>query len=131
MSSTYIYNIVIALVCIICYYNSLNCGFVFDDISAIKENRDLKPTSSIKSLFLNDFWGTPMNKVSFFHFFSVIFFYVKVYCKNIFCCCLFLRWIFERNLEKFKKIKLCILWTIFLGLVTYFCGRIFLSLLER
>lgn len=84
MSSTYIYNIVIALVCIICYYNSLNCGFVFDDISAIKENRDLKPTSSIKSLFLNDFWGTPMNKVSFFFIFFCNFFYVKVYCKNIF-----------------------------------------------
>ncbi|KAL1397510.1 hypothetical protein pipiens_009704 [Culex pipiens pipiens] len=44
--------------------SSLNCGFVFDDISAIKENRDLRPHSSIKNVFLNDFWGTPMHKIT-------------------------------------------------------------------
>lgn len=55
---------IIALTCVLCYYNSLHCGFVFDDISAIKENRDLRPHSPLKNIFMNDFWGTPMQKVS-------------------------------------------------------------------
>ncbi|KFB49867.1 hypothetical protein ZHAS_00017892 [Anopheles sinensis] len=63
MASHHLYGALIALVCVLCYHNSLNCGFVFDDISAIKENRDLRPHSSIKNVFLNDFWGTPMHKV--------------------------------------------------------------------
>ncbi|XP_052873324.1 protein O-mannosyl-transferase Tmtc3 [Anopheles cruzii] len=62
MASYHLYGALIALVCVLCYHNSLNCGFVFDDISAIKENRDLRPHSSIKNVFLNDFWGTPMHK---------------------------------------------------------------------
>uniref|UniRef100_A0A1A8C0I0 Protein O-mannosyl-transferase TMTC3 n=1 Tax=Nothobranchius kadleci TaxID=1051664 RepID=A0A1A8C0I0_NOTKA len=43
-----------------CYWNSLSCGFVFDDVSAILDNKDLRPTTPIRNLFLNDFWGTPM-----------------------------------------------------------------------
>lgn len=62
MGSHHLYGALIALTCVLCYHNSLNCGFVFDDISAIKENRDLRPHSSIKNVFLNDFWGTPMHK---------------------------------------------------------------------
>ncbi|KAL1506759.1 hypothetical protein ABEB36_006062 [Hypothenemus hampei] len=53
---------IIALTCIACYYNSSHCDFVFDDISAIKENRDLRPHTPISNLFFNDFWGTPMHK---------------------------------------------------------------------
>lgn len=45
------------------YLNSLGCGFVFDDISAIKDNRDLRPHTPLKNVFFNDFWGTPMHKV--------------------------------------------------------------------
>lgn len=55
---------IIALTSILCYYNSCYCGFVFDDISAIKENRDLRPYSPLINIFFNDFWGTPMHKVS-------------------------------------------------------------------
>ena len=29
------------------YLNCLGCGFVFDDVSAIKENRDLRPSSPV------------------------------------------------------------------------------------
>ncbi|XP_004564502.1 protein O-mannosyl-transferase TMTC3 [Maylandia zebra] len=43
-----------------CYWNSLSCGFVFDDVSAILDNKDLRPSTPIHNLFLNDFWGTPM-----------------------------------------------------------------------
>lgn len=61
--TSYVYGATVILVSILCYYNSLNCGFVFDDISAIKENRDLRPHSPLKNIFFNDFWGTPMHKV--------------------------------------------------------------------
>ncbi|XP_061576896.1 protein O-mannosyl-transferase TMTC3 [Cololabis saira] len=43
-----------------CYWNSLSCGFVFDDVSAILDNKDLRPSTPLSNLFLNDFWGTPM-----------------------------------------------------------------------
>uniref|UniRef100_A0A673HU54 Protein O-mannosyl-transferase TMTC3 n=1 Tax=Sinocyclocheilus rhinocerous TaxID=307959 RepID=A0A673HU54_9TELE len=47
-----------------CYWNSLFCGFVFDDVSAILDNKDLRPTTPLQNLFLNDFWGTPMSEVT-------------------------------------------------------------------
>ncbi|XP_039745699.1 protein O-mannosyl-transferase Tmtc3 [Pararge aegeria] len=53
---------VLVLACIVVYHNCLYCGFVFDDISAIKENRDLRPQTPISNIFLNDFWGTPIHK---------------------------------------------------------------------
>uniref|UniRef100_A0A8C0W8L5 dolichyl-phosphate-mannose--protein mannosyltransferase n=1 Tax=Castor canadensis TaxID=51338 RepID=A0A8C0W8L5_CASCN len=45
-----------------CYWNSLFCGFVFDDVSAIPDNKDLHPSTPLKTLFQNDFWGTPMSE---------------------------------------------------------------------
>lgn len=45
-----------------CYWNSLFCGFVFDDVSAILDNKDLHPSTPLKTLFQNDFWGTPMSE---------------------------------------------------------------------
>ena len=59
-----VHSLLVIVAAVICYYNSLDCGFVFDDISAIKENKDLRPTKPISNLFFNDFWGTPMHKVS-------------------------------------------------------------------
>lgn len=47
-----------------CYWNSLSCGFVFDDVSAILDNKDLRPSTPLGNLFRNDFWGTPMAEVS-------------------------------------------------------------------
>lgn len=64
MVSYRLYGTIIALTCVLCYYNSIYCGFVFDDISAIKENRDLRSHTPWKNIFLNDFWGTPMQKVN-------------------------------------------------------------------
>ncbi|KAH8026761.1 hypothetical protein HPB51_024310 [Rhipicephalus microplus] len=46
----------------LCYVNALGCGFVFDDASAIRDNRDLRPSTPIGRLFVNDFWGTPIHK---------------------------------------------------------------------
>ena len=58
-----VHSLLVIVAAVVCYYNSLDCGFVFDDISAIKENKDLRPTKPISNLFFNDFWGTPMHKV--------------------------------------------------------------------
>jgi hypothetical protein len=58
------YSCVIFAIVVVCYYNSLQCGFVFDDASAIKSNKDLRPHTSLVNLFFNDFWGTAMIKVS-------------------------------------------------------------------
>lgn len=52
-----------------CYWNSLFCGFVFDDVSAILDNKDLHPSTPLKTLFQNDFWGTPMSEVN--NYFSI------------------------------------------------------------
>lgn len=48
---------------VLCYYNALHCGFVFDDMSAIRDNKDLRPSSPLSNIFFNDFWGTPIHKV--------------------------------------------------------------------
>lgn len=63
MASSLAVSSVIFLTCLASYYNSLYCDFVFDDISAIKDNRDLKPQTPVWNIFYNDFWGTPMHKV--------------------------------------------------------------------
>jgi len=52
----------LALVCVFLYWNSLQCGFVFDDMSAVRDNRDLRPHVPLRNLLENDFWGTPMQK---------------------------------------------------------------------
>lgn len=54
--------IVLTVSCLV-YANSLSCGLVFDDSSAILENRDLRPSSSWLNVFQNDFWGTPITRV--------------------------------------------------------------------
>merc|ERR1712062_553879 len=48
--------------CCLLYANSLDCDFVFDDVSAVKDNRDLRPHSPITNIFRHDFWGTDMEK---------------------------------------------------------------------
>ena len=49
------------LLCLCLYWNSLDCGFVFDDRATILENRDLRPQSPWTNLLWNDFWGTPIH----------------------------------------------------------------------
>ena len=50
------------LLCTVVYWNSLSCQFVFDDITAVVENRDLRPHVPFRNLWANDFWGTPLIK---------------------------------------------------------------------
>lgn len=54
-----IYTMVVSTA-VLSYVNSLNGEFVHDDIPAIVTNGDVVGTNSLKQLFLNDFWGTPM-----------------------------------------------------------------------
>ncbi|XP_066524995.1 protein O-mannosyl-transferase TMTC1 [Hoplias malabaricus] len=46
--------------CALCYRNSLRGEFVHDDVWAIVNNADVRPTSSLRSIFSNDFWGKTM-----------------------------------------------------------------------
>lgn len=54
--------IILSSFTILCYANSLLCGFVFDDTSAIRDNKDLLPSSPLSNIFLNDFWGIQMSR---------------------------------------------------------------------
>ncbi|XP_050342068.1 protein O-mannosyl-transferase TMTC1-like [Nymphalis io] len=52
--------IMVVSTAVLSYVNSFNGDFVHDDIPAIVTNGDVVGTNSLKQLFLNDFWGTPM-----------------------------------------------------------------------
>lgn len=62
-NTKYFHILIISITSLLCYNNSIKCDFVFDDISAIRDNKDLRPETDIKQIFFNDFWGTPMQKV--------------------------------------------------------------------
>ena len=53
--------LVVGLILLI-YFNANFCDFVFDDVSAVKDNKDLRATSNLWNVFKHDFWGTPMSK---------------------------------------------------------------------
>ncbi|XP_022249300.1 transmembrane and TPR repeat-containing protein CG4050-like [Limulus polyphemus] len=59
---TNMHKLIITVTAIIVQMTSLRGGLVFDDIAAIRENRDVRSTMSCLSLFFNDFWGTPLHK---------------------------------------------------------------------
>ncbi|XP_036342730.1 protein O-mannosyl-transferase Tmtc3-like, partial [Rhagoletis pomonella] len=61
-SSNLLQFLTIVLACVLCYWNSAQCELVFDDISAVRDNKDLRPYTPLGNIFLNDFWGTPMRK---------------------------------------------------------------------
>lgn len=58
-SDTVLYAMIISTA-VLSYVNSLNGDFVHDDIPAIVTNGDVVGPNSLKQLFLDDFWGTPM-----------------------------------------------------------------------
>lgn len=53
----------IAVVAAAVYLTSIPGDMVYDDVIAVKENRDIRPHSPILNIFRNDFWGTPIHKV--------------------------------------------------------------------
>ena len=57
----HITSLLCALVAVAVFYNSLQCGLVFDDDSAIKKNKDLRPElRSWWDLLQHDFWGATL-----------------------------------------------------------------------
>ncbi|XP_033930669.1 protein O-mannosyl-transferase TMTC1 isoform X2 [Pseudochaenichthys georgianus] len=50
----------LAAVCAACYSSSLHGELVHDDVWAIINNPDVRPGSSLKNVFSNDFWGKRM-----------------------------------------------------------------------
>ena len=57
-------GVVCAVVGLLLYLNSLNCGLVFDDTAAVVINDDIRPTAPWADLLWNDFWGTPMRSIA-------------------------------------------------------------------
>uniref|UniRef100_A0A8C4GMY0 dolichyl-phosphate-mannose--protein mannosyltransferase n=1 Tax=Dicentrarchus labrax TaxID=13489 RepID=A0A8C4GMY0_DICLA len=51
---------VLAALCALCYGNSLRGELVHDDVWAIINNPDVRPGSSLRNIFNNDFWGKRM-----------------------------------------------------------------------
>lgn len=56
--------VIVGIVAIGCYVNSINGEFVHDDIPAITLNRDVLGSNRIIETFNNDFWGMPMADVN-------------------------------------------------------------------
>ena len=54
-------SLIAAALAVSCYWNSLGCGLVHDDIFAIRDNADVRPETPLTSVFSNDFWGRPMS----------------------------------------------------------------------
>ncbi|XP_071942177.1 protein O-mannosyl-transferase TMTC1-like [Antedon mediterranea] len=55
-----VYQFLVLLAALFCYVNSFNGGLVHDDIFAIKNNDDVRPSTPLSNIFHNDFWGKSM-----------------------------------------------------------------------
>nr|XP_019955548.1 PREDICTED: transmembrane and TPR repeat-containing protein 1 isoform X2 [Paralichthys olivaceus] len=52
--------VVLTALCVLCYCNTLRGELVHDDVWAIVNNPDVRPGSSLRNIFSNDFWGKMM-----------------------------------------------------------------------
>lgn len=57
-------KVTVALVALLCFINSYDGEFVFDDSEAIVNNKDLKPTTPFSNIWRNDFWGSNLSSNS-------------------------------------------------------------------
>ena len=53
-----------AIVAIVVYFNTLDCGFCYDDFVAISGNGDVLGKNPWNALLWNDFWGRPIQSVT-------------------------------------------------------------------
>lgn len=104
--------LLIALVIMICFSNSLSVEFVYDDFVIIQDNPNIKSLSNIPQLFFQTYWGTnpnsgnyrPLTNVSFalnfaisglnaysYHLFNILIHYAN---------CLLVYWLCEHYLER-------------------------------
>ncbi|XP_018584638.1 protein O-mannosyl-transferase TMTC4 [Scleropages formosus] len=54
-------RIVVGLAAVLCFANSYDGEFVFDDSEAIINNKDLKPETPLNNIWRNDFWGSNLS----------------------------------------------------------------------
>uniref|UniRef100_A0AAR2JIP9 Transmembrane and TPR repeat-containing protein 4 n=1 Tax=Pygocentrus nattereri TaxID=42514 RepID=A0AAR2JIP9_PYGNA len=54
----------VALVALVCFINSYDGDFVFDDSEAIINNKDLNPATPLNNIWKNDFWGSNLSSNS-------------------------------------------------------------------
>lgn len=57
-------RLLVALVALICFINSYDGDFVFDDSEAILNNKDLDPATPLSNIWKNDFWGSNLSSNS-------------------------------------------------------------------
>ncbi|XP_061547782.1 protein O-mannosyl-transferase TMTC4 [Phycodurus eques] len=57
-------RISVGLLALLCFINSYDGDFVFDDSEAILNNKDLKPTTPLSNIWTNDFWGSNLSSNS-------------------------------------------------------------------
>uniref|UniRef100_A0A8C5CJ61 dolichyl-phosphate-mannose--protein mannosyltransferase n=1 Tax=Gadus morhua TaxID=8049 RepID=A0A8C5CJ61_GADMO len=57
-------KITVATVALLCFINSYDGDFVFDDSEAIINNKDLRPTTPLSNIWNNDFWGSNLSSNS-------------------------------------------------------------------
>uniref|UniRef100_A0A3Q2ZNV7 dolichyl-phosphate-mannose--protein mannosyltransferase n=1 Tax=Hippocampus comes TaxID=109280 RepID=A0A3Q2ZNV7_HIPCM len=57
-------KVTVGLVALLCFINSYDGEFVFDDSEAIINNKDLKPTTPLTNIWSNDFWGSNLSSNS-------------------------------------------------------------------
>ncbi|XP_008280439.1 protein O-mannosyl-transferase TMTC4 isoform X2 [Stegastes partitus] len=57
-------KVTVALVALLCFINSYDGEFVFDDSEAIVNNKDLRPTTPLNNIWSNDFWGSNLSSNS-------------------------------------------------------------------
>lgn len=53
-------RVVIFAIAVVCYGNSYDGNFVFDDSEAIVNNKDVLPERPVTDLLLHDFWGNQL-----------------------------------------------------------------------
>ncbi|MEE6515851.1 hypothetical protein FKM82_024977 [Ascaphus truei] len=59
--STFWSKSLVCLLAFVCFANSYNGDFVFDDSEALINNKDLRAETPIGDLLLHDFWGTKLS----------------------------------------------------------------------
>ncbi|KAF4087339.1 hypothetical protein AMELA_G00094670 [Ameiurus melas] len=57
-------RLLVASVALICFINSYDGDFVFDDSEAILNNKDLDPATPLSNIWTNDFWGSNLSSNS-------------------------------------------------------------------
>ncbi|KAK2850250.1 hypothetical protein Q7C36_009033 [Tachysurus vachellii] len=57
-------RLLVASVALVCFINSYDGDFVFDDSEAIINNKDLNPDTPLSNIWKNDFWGSNLSSNS-------------------------------------------------------------------